>query len=358
VSTIKITLERAIASMTKVNPYQTLATFIFADDHPNGNNVGLPFEKFEKVAATAVGMPVKIRFIDSFIHEDIGEHEGSIPIGVIQGMEIVTISDDHHQLVATAALWNDEFPREIAWLQSKFEAGEAPGVSYEINYEKDAEAGGVKWIDGDMYTGAATFVKTPAYGSRTALLALASQVSNGEELETGILALAQHINDSKGGNRMDEKEIEALKVELTNLKAEASSKQSEIEELSSKLTELETALQTKDEEISGLKNAALLDSRVRKYTEAGFSLDKDEEKANKKRAILASFNDDQFEDYITELSALKPKTETHQSTSPAMQALASLNSGVVVPKMEFPEETNLSTLKQGLRGLARPNSID
>lgn len=345
--------------MTKVNPYQTLATFIFADDLPNGNNQGLPFEKFEAVARTSVGMPVKIRFIDSFIKEDVGEHENSIPIGVIQGMEIVTIDDNHHQLVATAALWNDEFPREIAWLQDKFDKGEAPGVSYEINYEKDTEIDNVKWIDGDLYTGAATFVKTPAYGSRTALLALASEATNSNDLDAGILALAQKITDTKGGNRMDEKELEALKEEVTTLRAEASTKQSTIDELTSLKTQLEDSLKAKDEEIESLKSAAVLDTRVRKYTEAGFSLDKDEEKANKKKAVLASYTDEQFEDYLQELVALKPKADTSTPNAAAtLQAMASLNSGVAVPRVDLPADETLTTLKQGLRGLARPNSID
>ena len=345
--------------MEKVNPYQTLATFIFADDLPNGNNQGLPFEKFETIARTSVGMPVKIRFIDSFVREDIGDHENSIPIGVIQGMEIVTISDNHHQLVATAALWNEEFPREVAWLQDKFDKGEAPGVSYEINYERDREVDNVRWIDGDAYTGAATFVKTPAYGSRTALLALASEASHGGDLEAGITALAQKIYDTKGGNQMEEKELEDLKEQVTNLKAEASSKQSAIEELTAAKTQLEDALKAKDEEIESLKSAAVLDTRVRKYTEAGFSLDKDEEKALRKKNVIASYTDEQFEDYLQELVALKPKQDTSTpSAASTLQAMASLNSGVVFPRVDVPAEETVTSLKQGLRGLARPNSID
>lgn len=356
-NTIKITFEQAIASLNDANPFQTMATFVFADDRPNGNNQVLPFTEFEQVARTAIGMPVKMRFTGF----GVTEHKGSVPIGVIQSMEIKTISDDYHQLVATAALWNGEYPEEVAWLKARHLEGTAPGISYEINHEAQEVVGNVKYIKG-AYTGAAAFVKTPAYGTRTSLLALASLEK--DELKDGIIALAKQLtDDTKGGNRMDEKELEALKAENITLKSEASSKQATIEELTSKLGEYETIVKTKDEEIGSLRSAAILESRVRKYTDAGFALDKEEEKAAKKKAVLASFSDEQFDDYLSELSSLKATTKAPDmgagaaASVPALQAMASL-SGIPVPRVEAPVDTDITSLKQGLRTLARPNSIE
>jgi hypothetical protein len=306
-------------------------------------------------------MPVKMKFIGyGSIFGDkkgmVGEHEGSVPIGVIQNMEVVTIADDYHQLVATATLWNDEYPEEIAWLRKAFAEGKAPGISYEINYRDFDRAGDVQWLK-DTHTGAATFVKTPAYGARTALLALAS--SEKSELEKGIIAIAEQLTlGTKGGNRMDEKELEALKAEKEAFKAEAATKQSQIDELSTKLAESTTQAESLKAEIDSLKQAALVDSRLRAYTEAGFTLEAEAEKADKKKAIFASLSDEQWGEYLGDLVSAKAAANAQPPANPAAAALALASANSRIPKLEVATDTDYTSLRQGLRSLARPHSTE
>jgi len=344
-----IKYEKMLAEIQELNPHQTIATFIFADDKPNNNNQGLPFSEFESIAKSAIGMPIKMRFTGY----GTGNHEGSIPIGVIQEMEIKTISDDFHQLIAKAALWVGEYPEEIAWLKKAFAEGRAPGISYEINYKDFTNVDNVQWIK-DTFAGAATFVKTPAYGTRTALIALAS-TTDIKKLEEGLIALAEQLTEElnpepKGGKTMDEKEVEALKTERDTFKSEAATKQSEIENLS-------TTLGTKDAEIAALqtenenlKSAALVDSRLREYATAGFTLEAEAEKADKRKSLFASLTDEQWTDYIADLISVKAT----QLPAPSNTALASLRRQDV-PKPELATSTDIQSLRQGLRSLARPN---
>lgn len=353
-----ISFEVALAELTQPNPFQTIATFIFADDKPNQNNQGLPFAEFERVAKSAIGMPVKMKFTnEGFIRNDgdVENHEGSIPIGVIQSMEIKTVSDDYHQLIAKATLWNDEYPEEIAWLKKKYAEGKAPGISYEINYSEFDRVDNVQWIK-DTYTGAAAFVKTPAYGTRTALIALASTTDKAT-LEEGIIAIAEKLTakpEPKGGNRVDEKELEALKGERDTYKAEAASKQSEIDGLSKQITDLGTELETLKTENSNLKQTALVDSRLRDYAAAGFTLEAEAEKVDAKKSLFASFNDDQWTSYLADLTAVKAAA----ATTPMQRAEASKKLEIPKPDNGSGAAVDYQTLRDGLRGLARPNSVE
>jgi hypothetical protein len=347
---LKLDYEVSIAELIEFNPHKVMATFILADDKPNDNNQGIPFSEFEKIAKSAIGMPVKMRFTGM----GVANHEGSIPIGSIQEVEINTVSDDYHQLIAKAALWVGEYPEEVKWLRQAFANGKAPGISYEMNYKAYDEVDNIQWIK-DTFTGAATFVKTPAYGARTALIALASTAYE-SELERDIIALAEQLitkNNSKGGNRMDEKELEALKAERDTFKADAATKQSEIEALTGTLGEKDKELEALRTENEGLKKSALVDARLRQYTEAGFSLEAEAEKAEKRKNRFATLSDEEWADYLADLVALKP-------VAPAQSggvASASLKTPAM-PKPEVPITTDIQTLRQGLRGLSRPNQID
>lgn len=352
----RMIFKQSIAEIIETNPFQTIATFVFADDKPNQNKQGLPFSEFERVAKSAIGMPVKMRFTGY----GTGNHEGSIPIGVIQDMEIKTISDDYHQLIAKAALWNDEYPEEVAWLKKAYAEGRAPGVSYEINYKDFTFIDNVQWIK-ESYTGAATFVQTPAYGTRTALIALASTTDT-PELEKGILAIAQKLGlktEPEGGNRVDEKELEALKGERETLKAEAASKQQEIEGLTKNIEDLGKEIETLKTENSTLKQTALVDSRLRDYSAAGFTLEAEAEKADSKKSLFASFSDDQWTAYLSDLTAVKAAAAKAAPAEPPAGgvAMASLRA----PQIPKPEDTtpiDVNSLRAGLRGLARPNSVE
>ena len=345
---MKLIWEKAIAEFTSTNPHQTMATFIFADDKPNLNKQGLPFSEFENIRKSAIGMPVKMKFTGY----GASDHEGSLPIGVIADMEIVTLAEDHHQLIAKAALWNDEFPEEVAWLKKAFAEGKAPGISYEVNYEDFNVQDSVKWLS-NTFTGAATFVRVPAYGTRTALLSLAS-IQNNTELEAGLIKLVEQLEkpkpNKKGGNQMDE--LEQVTKERDNFKAEAASKQDEITNLQTALTEKDSTISTLQGEIDQMKAAAVIDARVRRYAEAGFNLDTDAEKANIKKTLFASFDDAQWEAYLEDLLALKATIPA--PATPHSLALASLRTNKV-PRLEVEAETSYQSLKAGLKELARPN---
>jgi hypothetical protein len=342
-----IDFEVALSALIDNNPFQTIATFVFADDKPNQNRQGIPFSEFERIAKSAIGMPVKMKFTGY----GTGNHEGSIPIGVIQNMEIKTISDDFHQLVAQAALWNGEYPEEIAWLKKAFADGKAPGISYEINYNEFDTIDSVQWLK-NSFTGAATFVETPAYGTRTALIALASTTDK-QTLEEGILAIAEKLSAPKGGNSVDEKELEALKSERDNFKAEAATKQQEIESLTTKIGEKETELETLKTENTNLKTAALVDSRLREYQSAGFTLEAEASEA--KKTLFASFNDEQWTSYLADLVAIKAAAA--KAAPAGNQALASLKVNNI-PKPEDATLVDFNSLRSGLRSLARPNQVE
>lgn len=176
--------ESALAELVEIpnpdsdkNPFLTVARFVFADDKGNKNNQGIEYEDFPQVAASAIDMPVKINYSRS---SGVQNHANSIPIGHIKSMEIDEASK---KLVATAMLYADEFPEEVSFLKESFAEDNAPGISWELAYRDSVVKNGVNWLK-DVVTKAATFVRNPAYGSRTSLLALAAS----EEFQEFLLA--------------------------------------------------------------------------------------------------------------------------------------------------------------------------
>jgi len=356
-------MRTAVAGILSVssNPLITTAKFTIADDLPNNNKQGVPFDEFEAIAASMIGMPVKINFVDDWF-EGTGStnHPGAYPIGHISNTEIIDNPDGSHQLIGYASIWNEEFPREVAWLKQKMqdaEAGksEAPGLSWELKYrESSKDAAGIEWLKG-IVAQAATFVKFPAYGARTSLLALASiqdPEDNKEEITKVLIAIAEQLAPKQpkieGGNQMTEEEAKQLR------EAEASA-QKEVERLLGVVAEKEKEVTDLSEKVASLERAALTDTRVKKYTELVGALPEAEAEANAKKAFLLSFNDDQFDAMLTELAALKkaatPLAPAPSAAEAARQAMASLR----VPKLESSSDT--PNLRADLKALARPNSV-
>lgn len=165
--------ELALAELVEVpnpdegkNPFLTMAKFVFADDRGNKNSQGIQYEDFPQVAASAIDMPVKMNYSRS---SGVQNHANSIPIGHIKDIQIDEAS---RKLIATAMLYADEFPDEVQYLKSSFAENNAPGISWELAYQDSVVTNGVEWLK-NIVTKAATFVRNPAYGSRTSLLALA-----------------------------------------------------------------------------------------------------------------------------------------------------------------------------------------
>lgn len=340
--------ERAISEIIQEakdgHPFLTVAKFIFTDDKPNSNNQAISVDEFDSIIASAVGMPIKMRFDGA----GATKHPGSIPIGVIRAMEKKVAADGSNQLIAEAVLWNDEYPDEVAYLKETFADGKAPGVSWELGYKSSIIESGVTWLK-NVITRAATFVKSPAYGTRTALLALAS-MNDPEDIKISILALAEELTKdklppvgNKGGKQgMTEEEIKKLQEDLKKAQAET-------ETLKTQVTEKDKVIKANEEESAKLKKEALIATRVQKYSEAGFKLDTDTAKADKKKEMFVVLQDDQFEEYIADLKeAAKPK----QPSTPAQLALASASA------QNFPKPDTSDgdlNLKEFMRGLARPN---
>jgi hypothetical protein len=317
----------------KVNPYLTTAKFVFADDRgaplstaPAGLLQGIEYEDFDEVMSTAINMPIKMMYTG----QGAGNHLGSYVIGHITNMTKAEAGDTH-QLLADAVLYAEEFPEEIEYLKKAYANNEAPGISYEIIYGDSVIKNGVQWIK-KLVTTAATFVREPAYGKRTALLALAS-AKNDEELVASMKAFIAQAEGSsgegnlnpndKGGINVTEEELQILKEEAEKakalaetLQAEAASKTEEI----TRLTEEITALKTENTE---LKTEKMLESRVRKMAEAGFPLEADAEKSQKTKDFVLSLSDEAFDLYVENITAIKAAATSAQASAGAGVAFAS-----------------------------------
>lgn len=239
---MKLELKSALAELTVEDhfhhPGLRNAKFIFCDDQPNENNQGIEREDFAEIIRSAVGAPVKMRFLG----ESVSGHVGSVPIGYINSMEETESEDGKiHSLVASATLFASEYPDEITYLEESFAEGRAPGVSWELLYDNELLKNGINWIKG-IITRAATFVRNPAYGSRTALLALASNKTISEDdFSTELSAFANEFSPKitdKGGNNNVEKELQ----EAIDALEAANAKILELETVNASLTDANTTL--------------------------------------------------------------------------------------------------------------------
>lgn len=154
-----------------VHPGLRTVRFIFCDDQPNENGQGIEYSDFAELKQSAIGTPIKVKFLG----KGVGGHYSSIPIGHIKAMSEREAEGGVHQLIADGILYAEEYPDEVEYLAHSFAEGKAPGVSWELSYnsERSIVKNGIQWLKG-LLTRAATFVSDPAYGNRTAILALAS----------------------------------------------------------------------------------------------------------------------------------------------------------------------------------------
>ena len=329
----------AIAEITEVasedfkNPFLTLAKFIFADDKGNNNKQGIELENFPQVAASAIDMPVKMRFSG----RGSENHLGSVPIGHIKSMETVA-EEGINRLIATAVLYADEFPEEITFLKEAFAKGKAPGISWELAYESSVARGGIEWLK-DIITKAATFVRTPAYGSRTHLMALAS-TNDGSLVELAKEILAQaNTTIIEGGNKVNEEE-------LKKLQEASASKDTEITRLTSLVTEKDGELKKLSDKVTSMEKAALIEARTQKMVAAGITLEADAEKLTKKKEFWAALSEDSFNEYLSDLVAAKASAKVG-TASIRVEGLPK----VTIPTAEA--TIDFQTLKHTLKGFAR-----
>lgn len=271
----ELTLLGAVSGITPSgHPGLARGRFIFCDDQPNNNKQGIKYEDFPEIKATLIGSPVKMRFLGA----GVSGHTGSIPIGHIDGFTEEE-SNGIHTLIAECVLYADDYPDEVEYLRTAFAEGKAPGVSYEVSYHNSIIEDGVEWVKG-LAARAATFVKSPAYGNRTRLLALASD----KEFMTELLAVANEIHqpttDKGGNNRMTDEEIQKLKDDLASTKTALAEKTTEVTEkegiiqtLTTEKETLTTSLAEKDTTIAEFKTKEILASRQETLAQAGISVE-------------------------------------------------------------------------------------
>lgn len=333
------------------HPLLTKMKFIFAtadegfnlSTKKNGLKQGIKAEDFDDIIKTSINTPVKMRYLG--FRGGVGNHLGSIPIGHIVGMEKTSLEDGTLALAAEAVLYAQEYPEEVEYLKTAFATGAAPGVSYEIQHSssKSVIEDGVEWIKG-LITQAATIVRSPAYGSRTAILALASNKELTEEELTDELKSIMKPEEEGGSDMDKDKEIERLTALASDKDSALTKKDEEIAAIIKERDEAKDKLAEATSENEGLKKTILLEQRAQAYAAAGLTFDEDADKANEKKELLAKMDEDVFNSYVADLKAASGKKAV---------ALASA-SDRGVPKFTAGEgKESLDDLKNGLRGIAR-----
>lgn len=285
------------------NPFLTKISFIFADNRGNGNNQGVKEDEFDRIAESAVNMPIKMNFEES----DLKGHEFSVPIGHITGMTREA-EGDVIQLVGEALLYKGEFPQQVDFLKKKHAEGEAPGISWEIAYHDSVLENGIEWLK-QAITMAATFVKSPAYGKRTKLLAIAQQTTE-EEFITKVKEIMDSQasnNEPKGGNKVEE-ELAKAQASLAEALAKVTDLEGKLAEATTKATELEETNQTLSTENETFKTQATLNERTSLLAEAGIEFKLDGEALTAKQAYWLSMSEENFNLYVADLKSVKTVT--------------------------------------------------
>jgi len=302
------------------NKYLRHITFVFADDRPNNNNQVISHDEFDALKESAIGMPIKMRFLGSTA--GAGNHAGSIPIGHISDMTEDELEDGTHRLIAEGSLYAFEYPDEIEYLEQAYEAKKAPGLSWELAYETSIIDKGLELLKG-VIAMAATFVRHPAYGKRTALLALASDNTlSDEQVEQEVASLFANIEIEGGTNEVTLEEAQAEIQQLKEQLAAAQTENTSLKESADKVPDLETAhaelqgkVQELTEKVEEYEITALITDRTQKMVAAGFELSADTAEVEKKQKVWASMAEEVFEEYVSDISAVAKKTPKRAEAS-------------------------------------------
>jgi hypothetical protein len=301
------------------NPHLRPIRFVLADDRPNVNNQAVSVDEFDALAASAVNMPIKMRFLGK--KSGAGGHTGAVVIGHINDTEREEVNGTN-RLIAQGVLYAFEYKDIVDYLDEALAEEEAnpgkskvPGISWELGYTEGIIEKGIEWLKG-VVARAATLVGNPAYGKRTALLALASdQTLTEEQLEEEALKVFAIEQPPEGGTddvNLEEAQarIAELETELANAKADSTQKATEIETLSataSRVEELETQVTELTDKVSTFEKNDLIADRTEKAVAAGYVLDKDADKLAKKQELWASMAEEIFEEYVSDLAAVAKK---------------------------------------------------
>jgi len=336
------------------HPLLTKIKFIFATNEGAhlstasavpGKKQGIKEEDFDEVIKSAINAPLKMRFLGA---RGIGNHLGSIPIGHITGMTKTELEDGVKALLAEAVLYTNEYPDEVQYLKDAFAEGKSPGISYEILHSADSPIeNGVQWLK-NMVTQAATIVRSPAYGDRTAILALAANKElTTEEFTEGIIQLVTPQETTiEGGSEMDEKDkkIKELEDRIVALAAEKETEVTAKSTLQGQIDALTGELETLRGENATFKKNELVATRTKAFVDAGLKLEADASKAEAKKEFWAKMDDATFAEYIEDLKAVSGKATA--------LAEAADRHGIRVPRLAVAsngEGRSLDELKAELR---------
>lgn len=329
----KAIFKSAFAEIAVEHPFLARAKFVFADDRGAKTSTSLPglmqgieAEDFDEVIKSAIGIPVKMYLSG----DDLGNHVGAYVIGHITDMEKVVAEDGTNQLLAEAVIYKNEFPEEVEYLKSAMADEKPPGISYELDYDDSLIKNGVEWLK-KIVAMAATFVRNPAYGRRTSLLALASAKTE-EEFETILNSLKKEKeadNPNDKGGKIVEKELEEAKSALAEAKAAAETKSARIKELEELLAGKDNEIKTLNETLDGINQERLFESRIKKLAEVGISFEAEAEKAPKKKAFYLSLDDEAFEEYLHDITEIKSASEPESGDRKVV--LASLKTDIPKP---------------------------
>jgi len=309
------------------HPGLRIARFVFCDDKPNQNGVGVEYEDFAEIIKTSIGTPVKMKFLG----QTVSGHLGSVPIGHITNMFENELGDGTHQLIADASLYADDYPDEIDYLEQSFAESKAPGISFEMSYKNDVLKEGVKWLKG-LVTRAATFVRDPAYGNRTALLALAS--NNKMDAETFMKELTaliemKPITKDEGGNNVTEEEAKKLQDALVEAKERIQELEAEKTTLETTSAELSAKLDVANESLSTYAEKELVSKRTQAVMDAGITVDP--AKLEQKQNFWVHLSDEAFAEYVEDLkiaTAAATKTATAERKTVGLPRFSGKGDGV------------------------------
>lgn len=303
-----------VATAEAQNPFQTTLTFILTDFIPNKNKQGIPESEADRVAQSALGMPVKINLQEK-------GHTNAIPIGPIQrtwrGKD-----DDRDVLYAEALLWNNEYPEIDTYLKTAYAERRLVGTSWEVKYEYADVQDGIEWLQNVVCLGTA-IVEHPAYGNtRTRMLAIAEQ-KDMEELQQKFDELQQLL-------AVREAELQAFNERVVSL-------ETQIQEAQTQLTETETANATLQNQVVQAEAALQFQARA-SQVQHFFS----EDEVAQKRTFILGMSDDAFAEYVQDL---------HRAVQKAGNAVAEVtDSAVRVPNLiTKPAQVGVSDIVDYLR---------
>jgi len=282
----KITIQSPIEFIDKpdlqasisLNPNFKWAKVIICDDKPNGNKHRIPIEEFDNIEKSGVFSPIKMSFLGEKRDHFTGQGK---PIGTH-----AQFSKDGNRLLALLALWPNERPEEIKYLEETYKSGFPPQVSWELSCKEESiEDDGVITLK-DIILDGSCIVDDPAYQGRTPFIAFASQNRENEmekeELETKLSESLAKIAD-----------LEKLNLEIMKSKEDADS--------------LLAELNSYKEEVEAEKSKAKKLAEIKaKFIDAG--IEKDETFYSEKEETLLSLSDSALDFMIQEFISLNKVT--------------------------------------------------